>query len=552
MANLYTPQTWADNIGGGTPLSAARLNHMETGIEAIDVGLDAHLVNTIAAHAASAISVLDTANNFTSTEVEGVLAELASMTGSGASFGGAELIDASKYATIDDAVAAANAVTGGAVLWLGGGLWTTSNLLTVDSGVGILGVNANLRFNAAGAGLHIPDADSFYIGFTVDGMEGVLGFTGALGTNASGTGADALFKIGTQAGGVSGKAYFERITVRRVGVGGIGCAIHNLQNSNLVDFRVNDSALGSIGLLIDNGCKNVNFFGAWPTNVPTCVKITTSDGTQRTSKINFYTGLCEVFTAAAFRLEDCEQVLIDNVAMNGAGSGAPIGIHLVAGGNRSGTGAKGPSTVQIYGCEFAGPTSSIQMDSPCVIHTGSCSHNGAAQSYKVETTNVTAKIIECRPNFTEGTAKFTSVAGAVEQAVVQRFTTPRSLVFQATPTQWLNMPAALTELNGSIGNRLWAEASRFTHVRLVVSIVTQGLTGSKLSLHYKTSNGTFGTFSSAGTSSVEVPIDAAGTVKSAWIPLAAGAKADVVFAVGGILGDGAVDPTIGTIAAEFY
>jgi hypothetical protein len=32
----YSPQTWADGSGGGTPLTAARLNHMETGIEDAD------------------------------------------------------------------------------------------------------------------------------------------------------------------------------------------------------------------------------------------------------------------------------------------------------------------------------------------------------------------------------------------------------------------------------------------------------------------------------------------------------------------------------------
>lgn len=32
----YTPQTWADGPEGGTPLSATRLNHMESGIEDAD------------------------------------------------------------------------------------------------------------------------------------------------------------------------------------------------------------------------------------------------------------------------------------------------------------------------------------------------------------------------------------------------------------------------------------------------------------------------------------------------------------------------------------
>lgn len=32
----YTPQTWTDGLGGGTPMSAARFVHMEDGIEDAD------------------------------------------------------------------------------------------------------------------------------------------------------------------------------------------------------------------------------------------------------------------------------------------------------------------------------------------------------------------------------------------------------------------------------------------------------------------------------------------------------------------------------------
>jgi len=34
----YTPQTWADNASGGTPITAARLNYMEAGIAAAQSG----------------------------------------------------------------------------------------------------------------------------------------------------------------------------------------------------------------------------------------------------------------------------------------------------------------------------------------------------------------------------------------------------------------------------------------------------------------------------------------------------------------------------------
>jgi hypothetical protein len=35
----YTQQTWADNAAGGTPVSAARLTHIEQGIGAVDTAL---------------------------------------------------------------------------------------------------------------------------------------------------------------------------------------------------------------------------------------------------------------------------------------------------------------------------------------------------------------------------------------------------------------------------------------------------------------------------------------------------------------------------------
>lgn len=41
MADLYAPQTWVDGIGGGTPVDADRLNHMEAGIDAVDAALAA-------------------------------------------------------------------------------------------------------------------------------------------------------------------------------------------------------------------------------------------------------------------------------------------------------------------------------------------------------------------------------------------------------------------------------------------------------------------------------------------------------------------------------
>lgn len=60
----YTKQTWADGSGGGTPLSAPRLQHMEDGIDDADIRLDAveGSVSGKASAATLAAHTSDTAN----------------------------------------------------------------------------------------------------------------------------------------------------------------------------------------------------------------------------------------------------------------------------------------------------------------------------------------------------------------------------------------------------------------------------------------------------------------------------------------------------------
>ena len=104
----YTKQNdpWVDYPGTSTPLSAADLDGIEAGIATATTGAEAalagtatnagaitavgantatnatnltnHLNDTVDAHDASAISVADTAGNYAGTEVEAVLAEIAS------------------------------------------------------------------------------------------------------------------------------------------------------------------------------------------------------------------------------------------------------------------------------------------------------------------------------------------------------------------------------------------------------------------------------------------------------------------------------------------
>lgn len=67
---------WADSPSTSTPITAAKLNNMETGIDTAHSELQAHLDDTAEAHAASAISAVDEFTHSTGTNVQDVLDDL--------------------------------------------------------------------------------------------------------------------------------------------------------------------------------------------------------------------------------------------------------------------------------------------------------------------------------------------------------------------------------------------------------------------------------------------------------------------------------------------
>lgn len=122
---------------------------------------------------------------------------------------------------------------------------------------------------------------------------------------------------------------------------------------------------------------------------------------------------------------------------------------------------------------------------------------------------------------------------------------------------WTNMPSALSFLlsTATVGKCITkADLTNFTECRLLVNKQgTAGAAASKLILRYWTSfTQTVATFADAGTSEVSVATNVQNTfLATAWVPLAAGAKADVFLAVLGSGGDGTLDPAFGPITAEF-
>lgn len=128
-------------------------------------------------------------------------------------------------------------------------------------------------------------------------------------------------------------------------------------------------------------------------------------------------------------------------------------------------------------------------------------------------------------------------------------------IIDAAAFAWTNMPSADTLLNGSHRHVLRVDLTNFTQVRLVVNkqSVAGGAT-SKIRLGFAaTFQTTPAGYAAIGTSEVAAsPLNVQNAiVASAWIDLVAGAKADVFLALIGSGGDGALDPTFGSIVAQF-
>jgi hypothetical protein len=122
---------------------------------------------------------------------------------------------------------------------------------------------------------------------------------------------------------------------------------------------------------------------------------------------------------------------------------------------------------------------------------------------------------------------------------------------------WSNMPAALSFLfsTATVGKEIQkADLTNFTQCRLLVNKQgTSGAAAAKLILRYRTAfNQVVANYSDIGVSEVSVAVNVNNTyLATAWIDLAAGAKADVFVAVLGSGGDGVLDPAFGAIIAEF-
>ena len=130
-------------------------------------------------------------------------------------------------------------------------------------------------------------------------------------------------------------------------------------------------------------------------------------------------------------------------------------------------------------------------------------------------------------------------------------------ILTPSATQWLNMPAALSFFLGSARWVLPMDLTNKSEVKLSVFMSsTPGAAGSKIRLLYRTQADGYSTtitdYTTVGTSEVQVTIGTSTItlVASAWTPIAAGAKTEVIVALAGIDGNGAADPTFASVYLE--
>ena len=128
------------------------------------------------------------------------------------------------------------------------------------------------------------------------------------------------------------------------------------------------------------------------------------------------------------------------------------------------------------------------------------------------------------------------------------------LVADAANFALTNMAVALGFLGASHRFAIKADLTNFTQCRLVVNKQgTAGAAASKIILRYRTAfDATPANWVDIGTSEVNCAINVQNTViASSWINLAAAAKADVFICPLMSGGDGALDPVVGSISAQF-
>lgn len=147
-----------------------------------------------------------------------------------------------------------------------------------------------------------------------------------------------------------------------------------------------------------------------------------------------------------------------------------------------------------------------------------------------------------------------ALAQAISYIMYTNGGTQKSVEFVQAGEVLTNLAAAATLLRASIASAKLVDLTDFTEVRIVAATAgVAGPAGAKVAARFKTTLGAdAAAYAAIGTSAVEALIDDTDlVVASAWIPLAAAAKAEVYVAIITSGGDGAIDPAVGSVEVQF-
>lgn len=129
-----------------------------------------------------------------------------------------------------------------------------------------------------------------------------------------------------------------------------------------------------------------------------------------------------------------------------------------------------------------------------------------------------------------------------------------TLLAQHGGVTWTNMPAALTEWNGSTRTRTKIDLTHVNLVRLTAAVATPGVAGAEVRVQHSTDQVNWSYLDgSSGATALDGPgidIGVDNCSASTWRALTAGAKADVFVRLVGINGNGAADPVVGLITLQ--
>jgi hypothetical protein len=113
---------------------------------------------------------------------------------------------------------------------------------------------------------------------------------------------------------------------------------------------------------------------------------------------------------------------------------------------------------------------------------------------------------------------------------------------------WVSMPAALTELLGQMRFRTKYDLTNATQARVAVTVLIAGAATASICAQYSTDQVTWA-YLNGGTEPCAT-INATGVRTSAFVNLAAAAKADVFLRIVGRNGNGALGPSFGQISIQ--